>query len=308
MYPEDFQAAAVPADAALGKMKQLRIPITPHNYTVWYEYYSGLNLKLRHAVDVMTSNKRPISAEGCQEIYDRFFTNNEIVSDEIPARLEAVADRILSAISGSGKNTAKYGQALQTFSGNLSGGVDAADLNGMISDILSETRAMHAHVKDLQSRVDRSGKEITSLRGKLKLARHDALTDALTGIANRKSFDLTLNQSATHAIETGERLSLIFADIDHFKKLNDAHGHQTGDQVLRLIAQTLNAGIKGRDTAARYGGPIWRRGVCHRAAQHGAFRRDRAGRSGAKMGRRQTAGQEGIRPGFRQHHPVHGGD
>src|SRR5262249_9585271 len=56
------------------------------------------------------------------------------------------------------------------------------------------------------------------------------------------------------SIETGEPLSLVMCDIDHFKSFNDTWGHQTGDQVLRLVSNCLSENVKGRDTAARYGG------------------------------------------------------
>ena len=55
-------------------------------------------------------------------------------------------------------------------------------------------------------------------------------------------------------METGEPLSVLIADIDHFKHFNDTYGHQLGDQVLKLVARTLTKSVKGRDTPARYGG------------------------------------------------------
>ena len=56
------------------------------------------------------------------------------------------------------------------------------------------------------------------------------------------------------AVADGEEVALLLCDIDHFKKFNDTWGHQTGDQVLRLVAHCLSENVKGRDTAARYGG------------------------------------------------------
>src|SRR5690606_9934197 len=76
----------------------------------------------------------------------------------------------------------------------------------------------------------------------------------LTGISNRKFFDLTLRTGSVAAVEMGEPLCLALTDIDFFKKFNDTYGHQTGDQVLKLVASILRQSIKGRDTAARYGG------------------------------------------------------
>jgi diguanylate cyclase len=99
-----------------------------------------------------------------------------------------------------------------------------------------------------------SSHQIEGLRAELAKAQHEANTDSLTGIANRKYFDYELGLAAEQARTSGEPLSLLLADIDHFKLFNDRHGHQIGDQVLRLVAQVLTQSIKGRDLAARYGG------------------------------------------------------
>ncbi len=92
------------------------------------------------------------------------------------------------------------------------------------------------------------------MRDQLEDARREAMTDALTGIANRKMFDFVLRQCALDAMEIGEPLSLLMIDIDHFKQFNDTHGHHIGDQVLRLLAAVLKQSVKGQDTPARYGG------------------------------------------------------
>ncbi len=84
--------------------------------------------------------------------------------------------------------------------------------------------------------------------------RKESLTDPLTGIANRKAFDNELNAAIAEARQSAGRLSLFMCDIDRFKTFNDTWGHQTGDQVLRLVANCLSENVKGRDTAARYGG------------------------------------------------------
>ncbi|HVE98924.1 MAG TPA: sensor domain-containing diguanylate cyclase [Mycobacteriales bacterium] len=81
-----------------------------------------------------------------------------------------------------------------------------------------------------------------------------AALDGLTGIANRRSFDAALELEVARARRTGTPFSLILFDIDHFKKLNDTHGHQTGDQVLRDIGALLRERCRDIDTVARYGG------------------------------------------------------
>ncbi|HET9159601.1 MAG TPA: GGDEF domain-containing protein, partial [Caulobacteraceae bacterium] len=84
--------------------------------------------------------------------------------------------------------------------------------------------------------------------------RREAMTDALTGLANRKAFDETLNAAVAHGAKAGEPLSLAIVDIDHFKNFNDTWGHQTGDQVIRFVASVIGRTAAPPRFAARYGG------------------------------------------------------
>jgi two-component system, cell cycle response regulator len=90
--------------------------------------------------------------------------------------------------------------------------------------------------------------------GLLLALRRTADTDGLTGIANRRIFDETMVRELARAVRSGEELSLVLLDIDHFKRLNDTHGHQVGDDVLRRVARALADGTRTYDVAARYGG------------------------------------------------------
>ena len=81
-----------------------------------------------------------------------------------------------------------------------------------------------------------------------------ATRDSLTGIANRRLFDESLARETARSQRLGSSLSLVVFDIDHFKQINDTFGHQTGDAVLREMADALVATTKGFDVAARMGG------------------------------------------------------
>lgn len=81
-----------------------------------------------------------------------------------------------------------------------------------------------------------------------------ALTDKLTGLYNRGSFDETLNYELERAHRYDRNLSLLMLDIDYFKKINDTYGHQAGDDVLKQIAAVIRKSIRGSDYAARFGG------------------------------------------------------
>jgi diguanylate cyclase (GGDEF)-like protein/PAS domain S-box-containing protein len=82
-----------------------------------------------------------------------------------------------------------------------------------------------------------------------------AASDGLTGLANRRSFDQTLAMEWSRAQRTKKPLSLLFADVDHFKLYNDLHGHQKGDECLRAVASVIGENaLRPADLSARYGG------------------------------------------------------
>jgi diguanylate cyclase (GGDEF)-like protein len=78
--------------------------------------------------------------------------------------------------------------------------------------------------------------------------------DPLTGLANRRHFELTLASEVDRVARAGEPALVLMIDIDHFKRVNDAYGHQAGDVVLKAIAVALSESIRPMDTVARFGG------------------------------------------------------
>jgi diguanylate cyclase (GGDEF)-like protein len=108
--------------------------------------------------------------------------------------------------------------------------------------LLAVERALEKkHLKDANQRLVR---ELESLSRK----------DALTGVLNRRSFDEALAQELARARRHGHPLGLIMLDIDHFKRINDTHGHPGGDIVLRAFARTIEGGLREGDSLFRYGG------------------------------------------------------
>ena len=78
--------------------------------------------------------------------------------------------------------------------------------------------------------------------------------DALTGLSNRRQFELALSREVDRVARAGEPALLLLGDIDHFKRVNDEHGHNAGDMVIRAVAQALQDCIRPMDTVARLGG------------------------------------------------------
>jgi diguanylate cyclase (GGDEF)-like protein/PAS domain S-box-containing protein len=88
----------------------------------------------------------------------------------------------------------------------------------------------------------------------LDKAQEEALTDALTGIANRRMLDQALELRHYEHRRYGRGYAVVFVDVDHFKQFNEHHGHDVGDQVLRLVASTLHRSARAGDIAGRWGG------------------------------------------------------
>jgi diguanylate cyclase len=124
----------------------------------------------------------------------------------------------------------------------------------VVSYLMIENENMRGRTVELQGNLEKSQRQIERLKSNLAAAEAQGLSDPLTGLKNRRSFDITLAAEIAAARTGGKPLSLVMADIDHFKAVNDRYGHPAGDDVLRWFARILSNNMKGRDTVARYGG------------------------------------------------------
>jgi diguanylate cyclase (GGDEF)-like protein len=95
---------------------------------------------------------------------------------------------------------------------------------------------------------------LLDFKGYLDTCEEQAFTDHLTGLANRRRFERQLEREVTRTLRYGRPFCLLLLDIDHFKQVNDTYGHEAGDEAIRQLAKTLQAGTRGIDLAARIGG------------------------------------------------------
>ncbi len=255
-YSESLEKAGEYAQSAVSLMEKKGIPANPNNFAVWFVYHSGRHPDLTRHLDALLEENQEFTEERNAEIFDTFFTfvhEGTAVSDAAE-RMGTELANILAYLDSAGDDAAEYGSVLESITGKVAGSPSVTDFKALVADAISATRSIERQTKDLQGKLDASSKEITQLKQDLEDMRHEAMTDALTAIPNRKLFDIELRRAAKEAVENEEELCLLMVDIDHFKKFNDTYGHQVGDQVLKLIGATLTACIKGQDTAARYGG------------------------------------------------------
>ena len=244
------------AQRVLSGLRERGIAPTPQNYLVWYTHFTGSNPALSRLIRLLESNGDGFSEKRCDELYERFFSGcDEAKVVHVSAtRMREIVEQVGESMSVVRHGSNDYSEVLSNASATLAAEVDPQVLLDLVLELQSRTDNMQKHASSLQEDLDRSSREIESLRHDLVSVRKAAYTDQLTGLGNRKLFDEVLRQEITNAVEEGTSLVLLVADIDDFKGFNDQYGHQVGDVVLRLVASKLKASLKGRDTVARYGG------------------------------------------------------
>ncbi len=257
MFKPDREQAF--AKTALALMGGAGVIATPDNFELFYAYASGENTAITQAMSAAINAKIPLTPELLSDLRLRCLSGARaaVAMENVGGGMSKVIDDVLGRLEAAGKDTADYKHALTAATGELGANLDQgrtpADLRRLVDGLISATRAMEQRAKSLEGELQASSQKVDELRTKLADVRKESLTDPLTNIANRKAFDDAAAAAAEAALG-GEAVSLLICDIDHFKKFNDNWGHQTGDQVLRLVAACLSENVKGRDTAARYGG------------------------------------------------------
>jgi diguanylate cyclase len=243
------------AKVALALMGECNVVSTPDNFELFYAYASGENPVVTQTMAAIINAKKPFTAELLADLRLRCLSGARaaVAMESLGGNVRAVIDDVLGKLEVSARDTADYKDTLSAATGELGGERSPADIRKLVDGLIAATRAMEERAKSLEGELQASSAQVSDLRDKLDNVRKESLTDALTNIANRKAFDDAVKQ-ALDAVAHGEEVTLLLCDIDHFKRFNDTWGHQTGDQVLRLVAHCLSENVKGRDTAARYGG------------------------------------------------------
>ncbi|MFM8748214.1 MAG: diguanylate cyclase [Aestuariivirga sp.] len=147
-----------------------------------------------------------------------------------------------------------FSVALDRAKENLHESLKAEQVRIIISYLMIENEKMKARTANLQANLENSQRQIERLKTNLATAEAQGVSDPLTGLKNRRGFDVILSAQVAASRSGNQPLSLILADIDHFKAINDRYGHPAGDDVLRWFSRILSSNVKGRDTVARYGG------------------------------------------------------
>jgi len=259
-YHETVERSAELLRQAVPMMSRQHAALHPVSYAVWYEYVARTNAGLRDAVDAHLRDHGVLDEAATLHLFSRHVAE---VDAATASRVAEGFRRLLGDMSAqameAGASAERYGEALGRLSEAL--GDDAGDRGAAVSAAIDSTRTMQAAMAALQSHLGESQAEIERLREEVRRARAEATTDALTGLANRRSFDQHLAvclaaqvpEPRRPAGDDAVRPCLLMGDIDHFKQINDTGGHAFGDQVLKAVGTVLNRLVPEQGLAARVG-------------------------------------------------------
>lgn len=245
------------AMAALKSIEGRKLTPTPENYELWFVFHSGGHPELSRVMELLVADGAEISEAQCYEIFQKFLSGNK--TDETVRNAGSQIQKMITDVNDVVESTrefaSEYNQSLETVDTKLREERTREEIEGILGGLLADTRTMLDQNTHLENLLSETAVTMEKLHRDLEVARKEAMTDSLTGLANRKSFDMELHRAISDAQSSDSRgFTLMMLDIDHFKSFNDNFGHQVGDQVLKLVAKTLKEGVKGRDTVARYGG------------------------------------------------------
>ena len=253
-YSEPKDRSAEVLRVALGHMGRHEAAFNPVTFTLWYEYAAGINPRLHVAVEDLLRDNAGFGDETIAQLFHQYIAPfDEDSMRRITGEFQQVMGSIAQSAAQTGDRAGLFGAQLDDLSAALQSS-DVALLSPQLNEALAGTAEMKSSAQALQRQVVTSQQEIARLRDDLDRARGEALRDPLTSVLNRKGFDLKIQALLDQPPGIGQQHCLVMLDIDHFKKVNDAHGHVMGDRVLQGLGAILRQSMGGETDAARYGG------------------------------------------------------
>lgn len=173
---------------------------------------------------------------------------------QVSTALEGQIRQILAAIRAQIDSGERHSGAMARAETQL-GEVESADeLREVVKLLIAANQEVQKNAQQMRRRFEQAENRVAALRSKLDVTERLAMTDPLTGVANRRHLTEELEQAVARSHESQMPLCLVMSDIDHFKSINDRFGHPAGDAVLKRFAELMRANVRASDLIGRYGG------------------------------------------------------
>ncbi|QSR16097.1 diguanylate cyclase [Novosphingobium sp. KA1] len=241
-----------------------RLPITPFTLEAAHDIITGADPCLGKDVAERVGQREPVTLYWLEDRISELGRRDGIEQIHVLIhRLEATLCEFAATASAARSATSDYNSALEAHADHV--GLHGAsarrgaarsdeEAQRTILELTALAKDMITRTRDIERALARSERETQVLQKNLIDARREAEIDHLTGLPNRRAFEAVLKEQHAECHATGEPLCVAFCDIDHFKRINDMHGHDAGDRVLRTVAQTLARISSDTCHVARHGG------------------------------------------------------
>ena len=254
-YTEERSKAGEYLRLALNYIAKYNLPANPVNYTVWYEYVSGKNMKLKKAIDHSFENAKPLNLGKVEGLYQKYVADGDrIIISKLLTKISLMLKDITDHVSKADGDLTGHGKNLGDLAEQISEAHDYNDMRNIVDQMIIETKALVKSGRRLQTRMKISSDDLKQLHQELEKSQQEAQTDSLTLLINRRGLEKKLELERIRARQNDSPFSIIMVDIDHFKRVNDTFGHLVGDSLLKSIAYMLKEHLRRNDIAARYGG------------------------------------------------------
>lgn len=235
--------------ARIGRfLEEHEINACPQNYDLAYRFC----IEKDSSLDADMSEL--IETGYAQRANDNLQQHNSFESDlaELTLHTQMQLASIEKVVNRTRADANDYGNALEGASDNFA--EPAASHDEAIRALCVLTRTMISKTQEVESELRTRSDAISGLMASLQDARKRADTDALTGLSNRRAFERRLGAAVERSKQTGVACTLAICDIDHFKMINDQFGHETGDRVIKLVAENFEQFCSGKGDVFRFGG------------------------------------------------------
>lgn len=244
------------AHRAVGLIKALKLPASPRIYELCYAYGTGEYPSLNLVINDLLTRRVAVGGEQIEQIGARYIPSRDHHErfDKVGVQVDKVIGRVLGSLDSLIEDEGAFSVDLAQTPEKLAVAENRNALIGEIRNMMQSARFVGEQQRSLEQKLSATIDEINDLRDQLQKIRNAGVTDPLTGLPNRISFERTLQRTLDGAAERKTPLCLVLCDIDGFKTFNDAWGHLTGDQVLCLVAMEVKQRIGKSGTVARLGG------------------------------------------------------
>jgi diguanylate cyclase len=233
------------------------LEINPLTLTVAHNYLIGGDGSMTRSIDQRMQARQPLTLEWIEQILRENGGDQSEFLNRLMNRLETNIEAFDRTSNAAKTAASEYGDALSAHVDGLEEMKPAnapVNTGELVHELVSIARTMLDRTASLEQDMARSMLETRALRRSLEQARRSAEEDHLTGLPNRRAFEHRFTSEFASARDAGDQLAVAFCDIDNFKRINDEHGHEAGDRVLRNVASALTRISDDRCHVARHGG------------------------------------------------------